>query len=482
MNELLLELLAFLGLAVPVGAVLGVLWYGWRATRDKQLGLLPPSRRRAVPWSIIDIGFVLFLSFLFIPGLTHELLVNSGVLHWYYGSDFPAQLRLNANDSIQQLARARYILWNDVLSFPWKVGFILVLLHIGSGTQPYQLGLTGHRLVPNLVVGYLVWLGLAPLVLGLNYLVEAMYSVWRTGPPDVHPIFRLLDGQPGLFEWGLVVLSAVLVAPVFEELLFRGVLQGWMAQRSWGGDSAVTGAFALALFSRFHLIEKAVELGGTREGLALALEGFAPALFVLAMIPGYILVEALTWRWLPFSNAGRAVYGSALLFAACHSAVWPSPVALFPLGLGLGFLAFRTQSLVGPILVHALFNAISCLVLLVAPSQALKGNDTTSASPPSVPTASRVPGASWPRRTYASAIGPSRGDTTAEVTCPTSLPSRSSWVLLLSASPTVCGAVPRPASGAAISSVIFSPRSARLTWPRSRARTIGSWPRKQPFL
>jgi membrane protease YdiL (CAAX protease family) len=51
-----------------------------------------------------------------------------------------------------------------------------------------------------------------------------------------------------------------------------------------------------------------------------------------------------------------------MLFAASHN-VWPTPVPLLLLGLGLGWLASRTQSLVGPIVCHALFNGVACLVL-----------------------------------------------------------------------------------------------------------------------
>jgi membrane protease YdiL (CAAX protease family) len=47
--------------------------------------------------------------------------------------------------------------------------------------------------------------------------------------------------------------------------------------------------------------------------------------------------------------------------------VWPTPVALFVLALGLGALAYRTQSLVGPVVLHGLFNGFNCLVLFLWP-------------------------------------------------------------------------------------------------------------------
>jgi membrane protease YdiL (CAAX protease family) len=39
-------------------------------------------------------------------------------------------------------------------------------------------------------------------------------------------------------------------------------------------------------------------------------------------------------------------------------------VPLFVLGLALGTLAARTGSLVGPMVLHGLFNGVTCVVLL----------------------------------------------------------------------------------------------------------------------
>jgi membrane protease YdiL (CAAX protease family) len=55
------------------------------------------------------------------------------------------------------------------------------------------------------------------------------------------------------------------------------------------------------------------------------------------------------------------VFASALLFACVHS--WPTSVPLFLLGLLLGWLAYRTQSLIPSITLHVLFNLSSCVEL-----------------------------------------------------------------------------------------------------------------------
>ena len=62
----------------------------------------------------------------------------------------------------------------------------------------------------------------------------------------------------------------------------------------------------------------------------------------------------------------RAIYASAALFGLVHSSVWPSPVPLFFLGLGLGWLAVRTRGVLVPTIVHGLFNAVSAVYVLAA--------------------------------------------------------------------------------------------------------------------
>ncbi len=63
------------------------------------------------------------------------------------------------------------------------------------------------------------------------------------------------------------------------------------------------------------------------------------------------------------ANAALAIYGTAMLFASVHAGAWPAPIALFPMGLALSWLANRTQSLVGPITFHAAFNLVSFIAL-----------------------------------------------------------------------------------------------------------------------
>jgi membrane protease YdiL (CAAX protease family) len=408
--------------------------------------LLPPQRRRAVPWSGFEIFFAILLVLgQFWPAVLGQVLTGIGFFTHVYGPDFAAQLGPEAPSHVRELALLREAVWLKVLAFPLTFLSVLLLLRLASDTRPYQLGLTAQGLVRNALLGLLAWVSLTPcLYLVLALATAATRALFHVEPAE-HPLTELSQTPLSGLEWFLLVSSAVVEAPVLEELLFRGVVQPWLARRPWGAVVGMAGALVAAF------------------ALRKPEAGWLPVVFVLVLVPGIPLL----WR-LGRSPVAPAICATSLFWAMMHANIWPTPVPLFVLGLGLGYLAYRTQSLVAPLVLHALFNGVACLMLLYpqlapAPVPPPKGNPTTSAArgPAAVSTSTAVPGSWLPRRRYASAIGPSRGDTTDDATCPTSSPPRSTRAPV--------GAVPSPWS--------FRPSSVRLTWPRSRAMTIGSWPR-----
>jgi membrane protease YdiL (CAAX protease family) len=507
--ETLIEILAWLCLAF-VCALLG----GLRPLLARG-ALLPAPRHRAVPWTGWEVGFAILLPML-VPAFLYEFLKNSGLLDTVYGIDLRELLNRPTRDALRQQYAGRLEVWTVALALPLQTALVLIVFSLVSGTRPYQLGLTLHRGGANLVLGARAWLVVTPVVFVAYLITLILYTNLVDQPPDEHPITRLVQGPALPVDWVLMVLVSVAAAPLWEELFFRGILQPWLSRRSWGGYAAWGGALASALLSRSVSLVEALE----QDDAGLLLHELSPTLFVLALAPGFLLVDRFALRLFPRArvrrvpadepmpsggpvgqdlggfqlpsltprarhfwlqmrgpagidprSTARAWYGTAILFAAAHSGVWPSPVPLLLLALALGWLAYRTQSLFSPIFVHATFNGVACLSLILlqflpAP-ETPKGKKTTSAADraPSASTSTIVPG-SFPRLTYARAMPvPRAGDTTLEVTRPTSLPSRNSFAPAGTAPP-----------------LSFSPSSERLTWPRSRMRTSGSWPRKQPLV
>jgi membrane protease YdiL (CAAX protease family) len=367
-------------------------WYLYPAARRS---LLPPRRSRAVPWSAAEI-FLAYLIFRAIaPLLVNGLLEAIGFFPRLYGPGFPVDLGGTHGVEAQQKAFTWVALWVSMLALPLEVASILLLLRAGSGTRPYQLGLVPSHPIRNAFAGFLTWIAFTPCVLAI-YLIAGWCWRWTNTVPEEHPLTKL--GQEGITPLGaiLIVLSAVVVAPIIEELFFRGLTQQWLARRSWGGLAGLGLALGQALWMRADHFQPAWQ----HDGVSGVLLELAPALFIVALLPGWALLH---WRWR--SPAAGAIYGTAAFFAASHSFAWPQPVPLFVLGLGLGLLYDRTKSLYGPILCHGLFNSVACVILFLPshtppPVEPTKGNDATSAVlvAPSPWTLTTVPGSWLPRR------------------------------------------------------------------------------------
>jgi membrane protease YdiL (CAAX protease family) len=140
----------------------------------------------------------------------------------------------------------------------------------------------------------------------------------------------------------LLVLTAVVFASVWEELIFRGILQPWYASRPQGGHLALGLALLWVLYTCWGRL--------------------AP---VLALLPLWLVLVVIERR--SQGTVAPGLFGTAVLFAWVHAgSAWPSPLPLLVLGLGLGYLAYRTGNLVASITLHAVFNGANCVLLLLS--------------------------------------------------------------------------------------------------------------------
>jgi membrane protease YdiL (CAAX protease family) len=347
-DEARINLLAWFLLAA--GSSLPALGLWLFLTRRYFFNLFPPRRRRFIPWGGYEVGLVFFVTLLLVPALVTQILNTGGFFYYLYGPDFGAT----------PAAADRRILWVSAFAFPFQVGGILIILRGLTGARLYQLGLTTSNAVRNLLLGWLAWLLCTPPVLVLNILVSWGYRLWEGEKPEEHPLARLAREQPLAIEWVLIGLTGVVMAPILEELLFRRVLLAWAARRPWGGPIILLAAFALTAGKSLLDITEAWD----QDCLSLrsALHALEPTIFVLVMATGFFVGERRFRSWRSQPCTVRAIYSTALLFGVFH--IWPTPVPLFVLGLVLGYLAYRTQNLIAPMVLHALFNGVACLLIL----------------------------------------------------------------------------------------------------------------------
>lgn len=190
-----------------------------------------------------------------------------------------------------------------------------------TGTTLADFGLSRRGFWANLNRGAGAFFLVGLPVYGLMRLALV---IW---PRQQHPVEEMLRLHLDAGTIALALISAVVLAPMVEELLFRGLLLGWL-QRLFDPASVVVA-------NRPEEPEPLDDI--------LALEPMPPPRW---------------FRILPdFITAG--------LFAAMHLSQWPAPLPLFVLALALGALMRRTGSLWAPIGLHAFFNGVSTLGMLL---------------------------------------------------------------------------------------------------------------------
>jgi membrane protease YdiL (CAAX protease family) len=173
---------------------------------------------------------------------------------------------------------------------------------------------------------------------------------------DEHFVSIAAQHSLALAEWVVLFITAVVLAPLSEEIIFRGILLPWQLRGGWEAQATI--GFCAFL---------AAALLGVREQPVTYNPG--PVVFVAAMLLGIFLIPFLSIFGSTLMSESRphsiAIFTNGLFFAAMHSGIWPSPIPLFVLGMALAWVTYRTSSLVGAITLHAVFNAVSAIALLL---------------------------------------------------------------------------------------------------------------------
>ena len=360
-ETLALRLMLAAGLAVAAAGALTALLLS-AVARTSRARLFPPAGPVRPLHGAVVLGA--FAAFVLVGSAVQSALTAGGFFQRVYGPDFPAGWPEAAAHTVRAL-------WSAALAFPVQVGLV-VGLAAALGGNP----LTGRGWARNVVAGYLTWLPVTPVAFLVFVLANLVHTELTGRPPDKHPL-TALGGMAGPREWALFVLATVVVAPVLEELVFRGLLLPWLAQRrlppapdgavaippEWRPVLVLGLAVVVGVLSQAGGLERAWAAGDRRAVVAHLSPGlFFGAVALLSVVP---LGRARRHLRVRSGQHARAVLASAALFAAFHSHVWPSPVPLLVLAVGLGYLYLRTRSLVGPVVVHGLFNAVSAVYLLL---------------------------------------------------------------------------------------------------------------------
>lgn len=316
---------------------------------DAMVFLLPWGKHKLPQetFALVELGEVIPVIMPAADGAPH-LRLTSAILNAV------GAMQTAPSDLARQVDDARTHMLYVVLLFPLILLLFLRTVKRLAGVRLYQIGLHLNRWRENFTLGTLVWLVITPLctVILLIVLLDFWDTLW--GRKASHALEVLLRQDPRITTWILVGLVTCVIAPVKEELVMRGIVQPYLMRNPLASDVLVV----LSMVWAFTLL---VTPGtGPDRGM-----GMGPLFYVAVIAPGYYLFEKWTERWITEPGAARGIFATSLFFATLHSPAWPQPIPLFLFSLAVGFLAYRTRSLVGPITVHALFNLTTMIMMIL---------------------------------------------------------------------------------------------------------------------
>jgi membrane protease YdiL (CAAX protease family) len=231
---------------------------------------------------------------------------------------------------------------------------IPVLLWLTSRARLSDLGLARRNLAHQILVGAAAFFVVSPFVYTLNALAVL---IWK---PESHPLEKMVRNELSMGIAELAVLSAVILAPATEELIFRGVIQRWLSRvlNPQMDDEIVFEELSESLETPIHernVAELETAQESSNELAARPDEVATPA------PPRPIRELAIRLRPLQI----QPIVMTSLLFAAVHYPQWPAPLGIFVLSLGLGYVAQQSGSLLAAMVMHSLFNGLGTLLLFM---------------------------------------------------------------------------------------------------------------------
>lgn len=201
------------------------------------------------------------------------------------------------------------------------------------------------------------WLGLIGLLAAVGYAARA-----TGGKPDHDVLYKSSTAV------GAIVQEAVVLA-VVAGIARTAALRALRHPRNWA-RALLLAVLTFAVIAGTSAALEPLLHAGSEQGLTP--DRWDPSrsgaytfnfIVIAAFVP---IVEELVFRGVGFSLLRRfgapvAIGGTAVAFALAHGLVQGFPILLV-FGLGLGWLRWKTGSIVPGIAVHASFNALSLIL------------------------------------------------------------------------------------------------------------------------
>ncbi len=289
-----------------------------------------PVRRRECPfWGVSEI-FVMFGAMMVSGQLLLLLAQRKG---WYR---FPEPGEALATQTPEMLF---VVLVISALANCISIALILLWMwNIDRG----NIGKFGLSLNPSMIgLGAKAAVTLLPPVLAVAALVNLLVVEYE------HEVLDVLQQLGTTRVFAVLFFGTAIVTPIAEEILFRGLVQGWLqrlADRVVGQVESIESDLAHGQPS----VDKEKEPFSTEN---------------VDRCDSKTEVTGPLRSWEPVSY--WPIFASSILFASMHMGQGAAPVPLFLLSLGLGYLYRQTGSLIPCIVVHMILNGMTLLAVML---------------------------------------------------------------------------------------------------------------------
>jgi len=291
----------------------------------------------------------------------------------------PAARELDVMLSIPPRDQAFLMAGTPLFGLAAAVGFLMLV----KPAALRWIGASMDRLGAGVKWGAVAAVFAVPATMLVGVLTELTYQIVEYRHPAEHDLLKFMKEAPAAWIQWAAIAAAVLVAPLFEEFLFRGLVQtslvSWLNR--WGRQTAAAvSGFPVALPPGTLLPpplppEVASPAGSlpAPSGAAAAAQplGYTPPVYDTAaaaypgqpaMPPPMPVVEAAS----PGRRIAAAWLGiliTSVVFAVIHP-LWTAPIIFF-LSLVLGYVYERTGNLWVSIVLHAIFNTVNTTLYLL---------------------------------------------------------------------------------------------------------------------
>jgi membrane protease YdiL (CAAX protease family) len=231
------------------------------------------------------------------------------------------------------------------------------------------LGVAAGNIPRGVITGVLSFAAITPILFVVLDVTEIMAKKITHKLPPVHPALKAMADDHSHVSVALLVLMVVVIAPISEELFFRGLIQSWIAQKFAGMEVKTTPenhSYRNAL--PWQTPDVSVPATTSSSALDSGVEHDTNSADSSNASPWPVAPRR--WPdalWLPRSR-WIAILITATIFAGVHYLVTPGYDEWFPslflLGVALGYIYERTGNIWTDITMHACFNLIPTLLIL----------------------------------------------------------------------------------------------------------------------